>query len=99
MTDMIELVARAICRKTNIAMEGVSEVIYDNPDFVIPAHKRTDGKELTRWRLYIPQACAAMEAMRQYNFDMEQACMKAMKDGEPFELVWERAFNVALRQS
>lgn len=39
----------------------------------------------------------AMEAMRRYTFDMEQACMKAMADGEPFELVWERAFNIALR--
>jgi hypothetical protein len=99
MTDMVELVARAICRNTNIAMEGVTEVVLDNPDFVIPGHRRFDKIDLPRWKLYIPQAIAAMEAMRHYNFDMEQACMKAMKDGEPFELVWERAFNIALARS
>lgn len=50
------------------------------------------GREM--WRI---TARTAMEAMRHYTFEMEQSCMKAMKDGEPFELVWERAFNIALR--
>lgn len=65
MTEMIELVARAICATTDIAMGGVTEVVLDNPDYIIPAHKRTDGKAIARWQLYIPQARAAIAAMRE----------------------------------
>lgn len=94
---MVELVARAICRNTNIAMEGVTEVIFDNPDFVIPGHRRFDETDLPRWKLYVPQARAAIGAMKNYNYEMEQAGMAAMARGEPFELVWNTAINVGLR--
>lgn len=62
MNDMIERVARAICAKTNIATVGETEVIYDNPDYVIPARARVDGIPIPRWRLYLDQARAAIEA-------------------------------------
>jgi hypothetical protein len=98
MGEMIELVARAICRNTNIAMEGVTEVVLDNPDFVIPGHRRFDKTDTARWKLYIPQALAAVESMKHYTFDMEQAGMAAMARGEPFEIVWNTAINIGLRQ-
>lgn len=97
MSDMIELVARAICRNTNIAMEGVTEVVFDNPDFVIPGHRRLDKTDLPRWKLYVPQARAAIEAMKRYNYEMEQAGMAAMARGEPFEIVWISAINAGAR--
>jgi hypothetical protein len=65
-----EAVARAICASTNIAMDGETEVIFDNPDYIIPAHKRTDGKAMARWQLYIPLAHVAIAAADKW--DAEQ---------------------------
>lgn len=83
MSEMIERVARSLC-----ASGG------GDPDASAGWLLQPDRK---LWENHVADARAAIEAMRHYNFEMEQACMKAMKDGEPFELVWERAFNIALR--
>jgi hypothetical protein len=65
MSEMVERVARAICAKTNIAMEGVTEVVLDNPDYVIPGNRRFDKTDTPRWKLYVDQSRAAIEAMRE----------------------------------
>jgi hypothetical protein len=96
---MVERVARAICSKTNIAMEGVTEIHLDNPDYVIPAHKRTDGVAIPRWKLYVEQARAAIEAIRQPTKAMIEAGAKG--SGEDSEMTalgaWEEMIDAALR--
>ncbi len=96
MTDsMVERVARAICAATNIAMEGVTEVVLDNPDFVIPAHKRTDGKALPRWQLYVPKARAAIAAMREPTEAMIDATGSDW--GSQLEDNWQAMIDEALK--
>ena len=63
--EIVERVARAICAKTDIAMAGVDEVNLDDPDFIIPAHKRFDKIEMPRWKLYVDQARAAIAVCRE----------------------------------
>lgn len=70
MSEMVERVARAICAVTNIAMMGVTEIVLDNPDYIIPAHKTTDKIPVARWTLYVDQARAAIAAMREPTDDM-----------------------------
>jgi hypothetical protein len=73
MSEMVERVARAICSATNIAMDGETDVAMDNPDFVIPAHRRLDRKSIARWELYVRQARVAIEAMREPTDEMCEA--------------------------
>ncbi len=65
MSEMIERVARAICRSTILGSGLDGETIFDNPDYVIPAQSRADRIPLIRWKLYVEPARAAIEAMRE----------------------------------
>ncbi len=67
MDEMIERVARAICRATVIGAgldaDNMFGNIFDNPDYVIPAKSRADRIPIARWKLYVEQARAAIEAI------------------------------------
>lgn len=65
-----EAVARAICATTNIAMEGQTDEMFGNPDYIIPANKRLDGRAIALWELNLPQARSAITAADKW--DAEQ---------------------------
>jgi hypothetical protein len=57
MSDLVEQVARAICRK------NTDEYISNDPDFIIVGRARADGKPIVTWKLFEPQARAAIEVV------------------------------------
>ncbi len=73
--DLIERVARAICAKTNTAMEGVTEVVFDDPDGEFKAWVQGQGyvEPRKRWTLYTDRAKAAIEAIDQAISDYDDA--------------------------
>ncbi len=96
MSEMVERVARAICASTDITMAGGIETVMDNPDFIIPANSRADRKPLARWRLYVPQARAAIEAMREPTDLMDKA--GRFYGGSESRDVWVAMIDAALEE-
>lgn len=101
--SMIERVARAICKETNIAMEGVTETVFDCPDAVYMRWVRGEGHHdpIPRWTLYIPQARAAIEAMREPTNKMYDAAHDGAAPGDPntFGEMWSNAIDAALKEA
>lgn len=99
MSEMIERVARAICRL------GHDEYLSKDPDYIIPAAARTDGKPIATWRLFEGQARAAIEAMREPTRAMIEAVENdtviqsglddCNRHGIPFD-AWDLMIDAAL---
>ncbi len=63
--DLVERVARAICKTTNLAMEGVTEACYGEPDrmYMRIVKGQRELVPTPSWKLYVKQAEAAIEAV------------------------------------
>ena len=85
MSEMVERVARAICEASGL-----------NPDHNYDPNQISRSDDV-RWRLFIPHARAAIEALRDPTEDMANAAECA----EPFsfEAMWKAAVDAALGEA
>ena len=87
MVDIVEHVARAICRQDHPCWSIVDEMFAD---------ERLDGTGRTPRIVYSDLARAAIEAMREPSKEMKEALLQAHKDGTndvPAATAWDSLFG------